>query len=92
MPEYVSPLLLLLMTVMSLLLFVVMGVDKNRAKVRKRRVSETTLFLLALLGGGTGGTLGMYLFRHKTRHWYFVAGFPLAALLQWALWIVTLFA
>ena len=36
----------------------------------------------AVLGGAIGGTLGMYAFRHKTRHWYFALGFPAAALLQ----------
>ena len=46
---------------------------------------EKTLFLLALLGGACGGWLGMRVFRHKTKHWYFVWGFPLLALLQLAL-------
>ena len=37
---------------------------------------------LALLGGGVGGLLGMYAFRHKTRHLHFVLGFPLIAAVQ----------
>ena len=39
---------------------------------------------LALLGGGPGGWLGMYAFRHKTKHWYFVVGMPLILLCQCA--------
>jgi len=72
---------------MSLVLFITMGSDKRRAKRGKRRVPETRLFLLALLGGAVGGTLGMYVFRHKTRHEYFAVGFPLLAASQLALLI-----
>jgi uncharacterized membrane protein YsdA (DUF1294 family) len=45
-------------------------------------VSEKRLFLLAALLGAPGGLLGMYAFRHKTKHWYFVAGFWTLTLLQ----------
>ena len=67
---------------MSLVTFLVMGSDKRRAKRGARRVPEARLFLLALLGGGVGGLLGMYVFRHKTRHPQFVIGFPLIAAVQ----------
>ena len=69
----------------NLALFFTMGSDKGRAKAHKRRVPEARLFLLAVLGGALGGTLGMYVFRHKTKHWYFKLGFPLIAVLQAAL-------
>ena len=77
--------------VMSLVSFFMMRYDKQCAKQGKRRVPEKTLFLLALLGGAPGGTLGMRVFRHKTRHWTFAWGFPALALLQvglllWLLW------
>ncbi|MBS1418874.1 MAG: DUF1294 domain-containing protein [Oscillospiraceae bacterium] len=75
-------LLLLWLAVMSTALFFLMGADKRRARRGSRRVPEARLFLLAFLGGAIGGTLGMYAFRHKTRHWYFALGFPAAALLQ----------
>ena len=39
-------------------------------------------FLLAALFGAFGGTLGMFAFRHKTKHWYFRIFFPLLMLLQ----------
>ncbi len=60
---------------MSLVLFIAMGLDKRFAKTGRRRVPEKRLFLLVALVGAPGGLLGMYAFRHKTRHWYFVVGF-----------------
>ncbi len=75
-------LLILILTVMSAVLFLTMGADKSRAKSHCRRIPEARLFLLALLGGAVGGTLGMWVFRHKTRHWYFAFGFPLLAAIQ----------
>lgn len=81
-PRRLLPLWLMLM---SLALFAVMGADKRRAKAGSWRVPEKTLFLLALLGGAIGGVLGMRVFRHKTKHWYFDWGFPILALLQLAL-------
>ncbi len=59
-----------------------MGWDKRQAKRGGRRVPERRFFLLALLGGAPGGLLGMYAFRHKTRHWYFRWGLPAILLLQ----------
>lgn len=68
----------------NLAAFVIMDVDKRRAKRGTWRISEKALFLPALLGGALGGTLGMRTFRHKTRHWYFRLGFPLLLVLQLA--------
>ena len=45
--------------------FALMGIDKRRAKLDLWRIPERTLFLAVLLGGGLGGTLGMYLFHHN---------------------------
>ena len=56
--------------------------DKQRAKKRAFRIPEATLFAIAFMGGSIGCIAGMYLFRHKTRHWYFVYGMPLILLLQ----------
>ena len=78
---------IILLALMSLVLFITMGSDKRQARQAGRRVPEARLFLLALLGGAVGGTLGMYAFRHKTRHWYFKLGFPLIALAQLSLLI-----
>ena len=70
--------------------FCLMGVDKRRAKLRAagasekkvRRIPEATLLLWAACFGGIGATLGMCLFRHKTRHWYFRIGLPVMAAVQ----------
>ena len=74
--------------------YALMGVDKRRAGQRgAQRIPERTLFLSALLGGGVGAFLGMWGFRHKTRHWYFVVGIPLILLAEAALgvWISSFF-
>lgn len=66
----------------NLAAFALMGVDKRRARRRQWRVPEKLLFLAALLGGSAGAWAGMYVFRHKTRHWYFVVGMPVILLVQ----------
>lgn len=60
----------------NIITFVVMGIDKKKAKFGKWRISESALFTLVLLGGGIGGIAGMYVFRHKTKKMRFVIGFP----------------
>ena len=74
---------------LSLADFVLMGVDKWKAKRGAWRVKESTFFLLAVLGGAPGAILGMWAFRHKTRHWYFKFGLPALLLgqLALALWL-----
>ena len=69
--------LLIYLAIMNIAAFLVMGMDKSRARNQGWRIPEKTLFLLSLLGGSLGSLAGMYLFRHKTRHWYFVLGMPL---------------
>lgn len=71
-----QPLGLYLLAV-NLAAFVLMGADKRRVRRGAWRISEKALFLPAALGGALGGVLGMKVFRHKTRHWYFRFGFPL---------------
>ena len=66
----------------NLVAFWAMYSDKKRAKEKAWRIPEKTLFLLVILGGSVGGTLGMILFRHKTRHWYFRWGFPAILIVQ----------
>ena len=62
--------------------------DKQRAKNRAWRIPEKTLFLVAILGGSIGSILGMWLFRHKTQHWYFVVGMPAILVIQIILSII----
>ena len=77
--------LLIYLAVVNVVTFIVYGADKRRAKKERRRVPEKTLFLLALIGGSVGAWAGMYTFRHKTRHWYFVWGIPAILVIQVAL-------
>lgn len=67
---------------LNILGFALMGIDKRRAKKRAFRIPEATLFTVALIGGSIGSIIGMYTFRHKTRHWYFVYGMPAILVLQ----------
>ena len=79
----------------SILDLVLMAVDKRRAKRGAWRVKERTFFLVALAGGSPGAILGMWTFRHKTRHWYFKYGLPAIlfaqlALILWITWRLAL--
>lgn len=69
----------------SILNYVLMGIDKWKARRERWRVPEKTFFLVALLGGTLGAILGMYAFHHKTRHWYFKWGLPAILIAQIAL-------
>lgn len=68
--------------IINVLSFFQMGFDKRRARRHGWRVPETHLFLAALAGGSVGSILGMRVFHHKTRHWYFVWGMPAILVLQ----------
>ena len=57
--------------------FLLMLVDKWKAKKNRWRIRESTLLLVAALGGSVGSLAGMYLFRHKTLHLKFTVGIPL---------------
>lgn len=57
--------------------FLLMLVDKWKARKNRWRVRESTLLLIAALGGSVGSLAGMYLFRHKTWHLKFTLGIPL---------------
>ena len=59
-----------------------MWLDKRKARRHEWRIPEKTLFLVSLIGGSVGTLAGMYLFHHKTRHWYFVIGMPLILVVQ----------
>lgn len=63
--------------IMSIIGCGVMVVDKRRAIKDKWRVSETSLFTIAAIGGGVGCIIGMFAMRHKTKHKKFVIGMPL---------------
>lgn len=77
--------------VTNLLGFILMGIDKRKARKRLWRIPEATLFIIALIGGSIGSLAGMYFFHHKTRHWYFVYGMPFILICQIALFIFVVF-
>ena len=56
--------------------------DKQKAKQGVWRISERSLIGIALIGGSIGAIIGMYLFRHKTRHLIFSLGLPLILAVQ----------
>ena len=74
--------LLIYLGIINLVGFFAMFLDKQKAKRGKWRIPEKTLFLLAIIGGSLGTTLGMHVFRHKTKHWYFKLGMPLILIVQ----------
>ena len=73
---------LIFMVFMSVVGFFTMGIDKAKAKRNAWRIPEKTLLGFAFLGGGAGVWLGMEVFRHKTKHWYFKYGLPAIAMLE----------
>ena len=66
----------------SIVAFLITLWDKNRARRREWRVQESSLWLIALLGGSLGMFITMLVIGHKTRHKPFVIGLPLLVLLQ----------
>lgn len=74
----------------NLCAFIVMGVDKRKAKKGAFRISEASLFALTLLGGANGSSMGMLVFHHKTNHWYFQIFIPLISFVQSAALLICL--
>jgi uncharacterized membrane protein YsdA (DUF1294 family) len=62
--------------------FVIMGIDKKKAIKHQYRIQEKTLWLVAWFGGAVGTTIGMQVYRHKTKHVSFKIGFPLLAIID----------
>jgi uncharacterized membrane protein YsdA (DUF1294 family) len=73
---------LAIIAIMNITAFALMGHDKRCARQGKWRVPEKTLFLVTACFGGLGGVLGMKVFHHKTRHWYFKVVFPVLLIIQ----------
>lgn len=80
------------LAVLNLIGFALMGIDKRRAVKKLWRIPESSLFIIALIGGSIGSIIGMRVFHHKTRHWYFVYGMPAILLLQIAAVIVLIYS
>lgn len=85
-------LILLYIVIVNLISLIMMGVDKRKAQKRAFRIPEATLFVLAIIGGSLGSIIGMHLFHHKTRHWYFLYGMPVILALQVILVLAVVFS
>ena len=77
--------LILCFLIMNFIGFYLMKIDKQKAKAKQYRISESTLWLVALFFGAVGMTLGMKTFRHKTKHTQFKFGLPMLSILEIAL-------
>ena len=66
----------------NVITFFVYGLDKLKAKNAKRRIRESSLLALAVLGGSVGAFMGMRIWHHKTQHLKFKYGIPIIFLLQ----------
>ena len=82
--------ILLLLIAVNLVSFALYGLDKLKAKKGLWRIRESTLLLIAAMGGSLGALLGMEVFRHKTKHWQFKVLVPVFLILHVALgvWLV----
>jgi uncharacterized membrane protein YsdA (DUF1294 family) len=76
--------------VLNIISFFTMGIDKNRAKRGEWRISEATLWWLAIFGGALGGWIGMRVYHHKTKHPSFKYGFPIITIFHLFLFIYLL--
>ena len=73
--------------ILNVVTFFVYGIDKFKAKKSLWRIPESTLLILAALGGSVGAYLGMKVWHHKTLHKKFSLGVPTILLLHLALLI-----
>jgi uncharacterized membrane protein YsdA (DUF1294 family) len=83
--ESILKIAMIYLLIMNVVGVAVMGIDKSKAVHHAWRIPEKMLFLVSLLGGSVGTWAGMYIFRHKTKHWYFVVGMPAILVIQIAL-------
>lgn len=83
----ITKLILIYMGVLGFITFIMYGIDKAKAKAHKWRIPERVLLGMSMIGGIVGGWLGMYVFRHKTKHLKFYVVQILASIL-WGICIV----
>ena len=74
--------ILIYVAIINVVGFLSMGFDKFKAKHEMWRTKEQTLFVIAMIGGSIGSLLGMYIFRHKTKHTNFTVGMPVILITQ----------
>ncbi len=74
--------LLYYLILINIIAFIIIYIDKQKAIKHKWRIKESTLFLISIIGGSLGTLVGMYTFRHKTKHIKFTLGIPFILILQ----------
>ena len=82
--------LIIYLAIINIVALAAMGIDKKKAEKKEWRIPENRLFLYVILGGGIGGTLGMFLFRHKTKHAKFRIFFPFITIVEYSALIFVL--
>ena len=82
MQEYAHIIIIIYLAVISLVAIIMTLYDKHAARNRKRRVAESTLILVSVLGGSVAMLLTMRYIRHKTKHATFMVGIPVIIVLQ----------
>lgn len=87
MKQFLIPVILYI-CVINIIGFILMGIDKKKAVKGQWRIRESTLFLVSLIGGSAGTLAGMFVFRHKTKKWYFRIFMPLILIMHIVLAIV----
>ena len=83
--------IIIYLIIINILGFLLMFIDKQKAKKGAWSIPEKTLFIATTLGGGIGTIAGMYIFRHKTQKLNFVVGLPLITILEVLLAIYFIF-
>ena len=79
-----TKLILLYLLTVNAIGYLLMLADKRKAQKKLWRIPESTLMLVAAIGGSIGSLAGMYTFRHKTKHLKFTLGIPAILILQLA--------
>ena len=74
--------IIIYLIIINIIGFLVMYIDKQKAKKGKWRIPEKTIFIITVLGGGIGTISGMYAFRHKTQKLHFTIGLPTITILE----------
>ena len=74
--------LIIYLIIVNIIAFLAMFIDKKKAEKNRWRIKESTLLILALIGGSIGAIAGMYVFHHKTQKPRFYIGIPIIIVLQ----------
>ena len=70
------------LVIINMVAFCLYGRDKSAAIKQKQRIPNKVLLGMAVIGGSVGALAGMYIFRHKTKKWYYTVTVPVILLIQ----------